>query len=333
MSRRSRYKQRNVQSGRAQAKLAASSAPVNSAVKKEPPQQQRAVSVPKHKRKILYNFIGWLAKKRVAATIGALGLLAGVIFGVLPYIQSNSPTYIIGPPIPAKGGQSPVPLFHNKPSARVHETQLILYSFDNAVKYGTSFTKGPAVTVLNLGPKQTSWCTGSNVLSHRRGAYRCEITSGSTTAMADPCFSAGKKSMNCQVPGGSISYVNVMGPSYLNPYHASLFQIGRQYPWRLTLANGVVCSWNWLPFRGHQGGGWICLKAPNTGLRIAPARDRKLVTGRSALRYNSVLAFGINTMYYAEKLVQGNRRTWSVLLEGPNNLGVFHRVSVLQAWY
>lgn len=333
MSRRSKQKRRIVESGRAQAKLTntASSAPANSAATKEAP--PHAVSTPKPRRKILYNFIGWLARKRVAATIGALGLLAGVFFGVLPYIQSQPPTYIIGPPIPAKGGQSPVPLFHNKPSARVHETQLILYSFDNAVKYGTSFAKGPAVTVLNLGLKQTSWCTGSNVLSRRRGVYRCEITSGSTTVMADPCFSAGKASMNCQVPGGSISYVNVMSPSHLHPYHASLSQIGRQYPWRLTLANGMVCSWNWLPFRGHQGGGWICLRAPNTGLRIAPARDHKLVTGHGALRYNSALVFGINTMYYAEKLVQRNRRTWSVLLEGPNNLGVFHRVSVSQAWY
>ena len=297
MSGRSRYKRRVVERGRAQAKLEKTAKLAHDNVTiREKPSPRHAAEKSNHKSGMLYSFIGYLSQVRVASTVGAVGLVlavVGIALAVFFGIQSHSPTYIVGPPIPVKGGQNPASLFHGKPTGRVHETDLILYSLTAAVKYASPFDKG-VVTILGIGPKQTSWCASSYVIPNRRGVYRCEITSGHTTTIADPCFGVDRGQVMCQIPAGTISLVNVISPLHPYAYRASLSEIGRQYPWRMKLANGMTCSWNWLPLRGHHGGGWMCVKALNNNVIIAPAQNDKLLTGRSALRYNAALVLGTN---------------------------------------
>ena len=167
--------------------------------------------------------------------------------------------------------------------------------------------------------------------------YRCEIQADGIDTIADPCFGLGKEQMYgyamvCDLPGGYFTLLKVISPANPRPYHPSLSEVGPQYPFRLKLYNGMTCSWNWLPFIGHTGGGWICVN-PLSAIEVQPIRDRQFLWGRDALNYNGAFVTGRPWMYYAEDLAQGSLSTWSVLLEGPNNPGIFSRVSVAQAWY
>ena len=174
-------------------------------------------------------------------------------------------------------------------------------------------------------------------MPHKSGVYRCEITKYDRTSIADPCFGETEGLVMCEIPNGVLALVKILGPSHPRTYHPSLSEVGRVYPWRLKLANGLVCSWNWLNWQGHDGGGWICVKVvvPPTKdmVGFAPAWNQQLLTGRAALHYNGGEIIDTSAIYYAERLDQGSQSTWSVLLESPGNFGVFTRVDVAQAWY
>jgi hypothetical protein len=150
--------------------------------------------------------------------------------------------------------------------------------------------------------------------------------------IADPCFGVDKGQVECQLPGGPLGLLNVINVTNPKAYNPSLSELGHVYPFRLLLDNGMACTWNWLPFMGHTGGGWICA-IPLARIELRPVRGHQLLFGRYALNYNGALVVGTNNLYYAEDLVQDSQSTWSVLLEGPNNPGVFNRESVTQAWY
>jgi hypothetical protein len=150
--------------------------------------------------------------------------------------------------------------------------------------------------------------------------------------IADPCFGAGKSQVECQLPGGLLGLLKVINVTNPKQYHPSLSELGHVYPFRLLLDNGIACTWNWLPFMGHTGGGWIC-GIPLAEIELQPVRGHQFLFGRDALNYNGAFVAGRNNMYYAEDLAQGKQSTWSVLLEAPNDPGVFTRESVTQAWY
>src|SRR5579859_3717864 len=183
-----------------------------------------------------------------------------------------------------------------------------------------------------------SYCANSYVLQ-RPGVYRCVIQADGTNTIADPCFGLekgsveiGKSSVECEITASTFGLLADISGVNSKPYQPSLSEIGRQYPFRLELDNGMTCTWNWLPFMGHAGGGWICAN-PLDAIELLPVKGHQFLFGRSALNYNGALVTGANNMYYAEELAQGSESTWSVLLEGPGNTGIFQRVSVAQAWY
>jgi hypothetical protein len=258
--------------------------------------------------------------------LGIVGILIGLYFGLYP----RSPEPVIGKPVSTKGGRNPVPLFHGKSFTRVHETELILFSIQAAIKYASELKDNSPIVLLGSA-RNINYCASSYAMP-RAGVYRCVIQSNGINTIADPCFGIDKGDVECQIPNGIIGLVNVSNLANIRTYHPSLSEVGKHYPFRLTLDNGMICTWNWLAFRGHTGGGWICTN-PLRAIELEPVRYHQFLTGRDALGYNGALVRGTNYMYYAEDLAQGNQSTWSILLESPNNLGVFHRVSVEQAWY
>jgi hypothetical protein len=276
-----------------------------------------------------------LGEKRPTARIGIASLAIGVVslavglyFGFWP----RSPEPVIGKPIPTTtGGKNPAPLLKGQPCVTVQDTAIILYNLRNAVNcaYYTQIQK-PPVIVLGTG-KPESYCAKSYVIP-RPGAYRCVVQVNGINTIADPCFGVDKGQVECQLPSGLLGLLNVINVSNPKLYNPSLSEVGHVYPFRLLLDNGMACTWNWLPFMGHTGGGWICA-IPLAEIELQPVRGHQLLFGRDALNYNGALVTGRNNLYYAEDLAQGSQSTWSVLLEGPNNPGVFTRESVTQAWY
>jgi hypothetical protein len=267
---------------------------------------------PRHSLKL----IDRLGKSRPTTRIGIASLLLGVVgvaltlyFGFWP----RSPEPVIGKPIPATtGGKNPAPLLKGQPCVTVQDTAIILYNLRNAVNcaYYTQIQK-PPVIVLGTG-KSESYCANSYVIP-RPEAYRCVVQVNGINTIADPCFGVDKGQVECQLPGGLLGLLNVINVGNPKLYNPSL-------------------SWNWLPFMGHTGGGWICA-IPLAEIELQPVRGHQLLFGRDALNYNGAFVAGRNNMYYAEDLAQGSQSTWSVLLEAPNNPGVFTRESVTQAWY
>lgn len=136
------------------------------------------------------------------------------------------------------------------------------------------------------------------------------------------------------MPAGFMMKLTVDNPSHVENYNSSLSAAAHFYPWRLELANGLNCSWSWLKWRGqeHLHGGWICAKS-TADITIAPGRNQRSYYGTDWSEINYMDLLDYQQAYYAEDLVQGEQDTWSVLLESPGNFGVFHRISVTQAWF
>jgi hypothetical protein len=259
--------------------------------------------------------------------VGIIALGVGLYFGIWP----RSPGPVTGKPVPtSSGGINPAPLFHGQRAAKVHETQLILFSAEHAIKYGSEQKGEPVVGILG-DFKRGSYCAASHALP-QTGAYRCVLQAEGINTIADPCFGIDSRQLECQLPDGIFGLVNIRGSIRIKIYHPSLSEVGRQFPFRLELSNGLYCTWNWLPFHGHHGGGWICTK-PSAAIEFRPVRGNRFLKGREALRYDGALVTGAQLIYYAQSLAQGSRATWSVLFERPNQPGIFRRVSVAQAWY
>lgn len=270
-----------------------------------------------------------MVKMTVASlAIGIVSLGATFYFG----LWSNSPGPVTGKPIPTTtGGQNPTPLFRGQQCANVQKTEIILFSLQSVLSCASPL-KFPAVMVFGSSNKRISYCASSYAM-RRPGVYRCEIqVNGGVNTIADPCFGLHGWQVECELPDGSFGLLDVVNIDNVRPYHPSLSEVGPQYPFRLELDNGMTCTWNWLPFMDHTGGGWICA-APLAIIEFQPTRDHQLLKGRDALNYNGWYIRGTSDMYYAEDLTQGSLSTWSVLLEGPNNPGIFTRESVAQAWY
>jgi hypothetical protein len=330
MSRRSRYKRRVVQRSRDRAKATKANTP---AILDAAANYQRPKSPPSKAPRRREKLVDRLGRKRPTTRMTIAGLAVGIAgvgislyFGLWP----SSPGPVIGKPIPTTtGGQNPTPLFRGRSCTSVQQTELILYSLDNAVKCASPL-KGTPIIVIGSS-KPTSYCASSYVMP-RTGAYRCEIQVDGINTIADPCFGVDRGQVECELPNGTFGLLNVINIGNPKPYRPSLSEVGRRYPFRLELANGLSCTWNWLPFIGHTGGGWVCGN-PRASIEFQPVRYHRFLKGRDALYYNGALVTGTNYMSYAEDLAQGSQSTWSVLLEGPNNPGRFHRVSVAQAWY
>ena len=88
----------------------------------------------------------------------------------------------------------------------------------------------------------------------RPGVYRCEIQVDGINTIADPCFGVDKGQVECELPNGTFGLLNVVNITNPRPYNPSLSE---RYPFRLELDNGMTCTWNWLHFMDHAGGGWI----------------------------------------------------------------------------
>ena len=333
MSSRSRYKRRVVEKGRAQVRAAEANAStsLNKAINdqgRKPPAKSAS-----NKASGRQKLIDRLGRKRPTVMMSLGGLAIGVVgLAVTLYsvLSPSSPEPIIGKPIPTTaGGKNPGSLFNGQQCAAVQGTELVLFSLDNVLNCG-GYQKKDAVAGFGLG-KPESYCASSYAMP-RQGVYRCEIQVNGINTIADPCFGLDENHVDCELPGSLFGILNVVNTLSSKPYQPSLSEVGRQYPFRLELNNGMTCTWNWLPFMGHTGGGWIC-GVPLAEIELQPVRGHQFLFGRNALNYNGALVTGTASMYYAEDLAQGNQSTWSVLLEGPNNPGIFQRVSVTQAWY
>jgi hypothetical protein len=332
MTSRSRYKRRVVSRGRVKGNVArANTSPslsktINDQGRKLP---TKSVSNKARDRQKLIDRLGRrkpMVRMTVAGlVVGIASIVIGLYFGFWP----RSPEPVIGKPIPTTtGGRNPVPLFNDQSCANVQGTELVLYSLNNVLNCG-SLMQG---AVMHLGISQPeSYCASSYVMP-RQGVYRCAVQVNGMDTIADPCFGVDKGQVECELPDGLFGLLNVITVISSKPYQPSLSEVGRQYPFRLELDNGMTCTWNWLHFMGHTGGGWICA-IPLAEIELRPVHNHQFLFGRDALNYNGALVAGTNNIYYAEDLVQGSQSTWSVLLEGPNNPGVFQRVSVTQAWY
>ena len=139
----------------------------------------------------------------------------------------------------------------------------------------------------------------------RTGVYRCEVQANGINTIADPCFGVDKGQVECELPNGTFGLFSVANITNPRPYHPSLSEVGPQYPFRLTLDNGMTCIWNWLPFMDRTRGGWICAN-PTAPIQFQPVRGRQFIKGRDALNYNGVLVSGTHYIYYAEDLSQGS---------------------------
>jgi hypothetical protein len=322
MARRSAYKRAVIQRGRAQHK--AVKAQTADSRPPTPPTRPRQTNRPR-------NAIDWLGRKRRMVIMTVASLLVAIVgTGATFYfgLWSSSPAPVTGKPVPAVGSKSPPPNFNGRSTIRMHGTLRILYSLDNAVKFASPKGK----TIVMLGPvKPTSYC-GNSFAMPRTGVYRCVIHNNGIDTIADPCFGVDKHQVECEIPNGSIGLVGVINIVHPKRYRPYLPAHSRPYPFRLVLDNGMTCTWNWLPFRSHQGGGWICSR-PQAAIELHPVRGHRFLSGRAALNYNGALITGTKLMYYAEHLTSGNRNTWSVLLEGPSTPGVFQPVRVTQAWF
>jgi hypothetical protein len=274
------------------------------------------------------------ARSITRMTIGGLFLaVVGIVLTLVFGLWSSSPEPVIGKPIPATtGGKNPAALFQDQPCANEQGTAIILYSLRNAVTcpFYSQLKKPP---VLHLGTPQTeSYCASGSYVIPRPGVYHCVIQVNNINTIADPCFGVSKGQVECQLPDGIFGLLNVINVANPKPHNPSLSELGHVYPFRLLLDNGMACTSNWLSFMGHTGGGWICA-IPLRVIEFRPERDNKLLYGRDALNFKGAFVAGTNNLYYAEDLIQGNQSTWSVLLESPDNPGVFTRESVTEAWY
>jgi hypothetical protein len=266
---------------------------------------------------ILTNWLGW---KKTGGVIGVISLALALAFWLWPRPAPGSLTVI-----PNKGGSSPSRYLHGKSSGRVADTAIILLSQKTASKHGP---------ISHAGFKYTARCDSRYSIMPRPGAYMCILASGRNMDIGNPCFGIGPKQVVCEMPAGFMMAFDVDTPTHIKQYNSSLSVAAHFYPWRLKLANGLNCSWNWLEWRGHEHfhGGWICAK-PTADITIVPGRNLHRYYGTKFSEVNSAGILDSQQAYYAEDLVQGGQRTWSVLLESPNNIGVFHRISVMQAWY
>jgi hypothetical protein len=163
-----------------------------------------------------------------------------------------------------------------------------------------------------------------------RGAYTCVPVTpqGNPVYAADPCLSVDVHRVLCSVNGNLFSYL-VYKPTLLHKYEPSVSAIGNHYPWRLTLANGLTCSWDWW---GHIRGRWLCAPKSGGGVLVVPMINGKLVGhGDDPLKFNRLFTVSFPNVYYAAKLDQGQQSTWTVLLGVKP--GEYQRVNVAQAWY
>jgi hypothetical protein len=323
---RNKYKRRVIERSRAKSKAAKLRTKATATAGGKLP--KRTVAIEARKQRSLLDRLG---QKKIMTLTALIGLLVGVC-GLYFELFPRPSEFVAGKPISTEGGHDPKALFGNSAGARIHETEIVLFSALATIKYASTSWFGLPTGVLFLGKAgHRSYCSRSYVL-RRAGAYRCVIQSGEVNTIADPCFGLSEISLICQAPDGLMGFVTPANLPDLKTYHPSLQEIGKEYPFHLQLDNGMTCAWNWLPVYGHDKGGWFCAIPPKT-IEVQPARNRALLFGPSALNYNSELLADTNNVYYAEDLAQGAQNTWSILLEAGNNIGVFHRVSVAQAWY
>jgi hypothetical protein len=263
----------------------------------------------------------WLEWKKTGSVIGLISLAAGLAFWLWPRPASSNLAVI-----PNKGGTSPSRYLHGKSLGQIADTAIILFSKSTADKYGA---------VNHAQFKYTASCDSRYSVMRRPGAYMCILATGDFRDIGNPCFGVGPKQVTCEMPAGFMMTLSVDSSNPIENYSSSLSVAAHFYPWRLELANGLNCSWSWLEWPGqeHFHGGWICAKS-TAAITIAPGlrnHVRYYGTNFSEINYAEIL--DSQQAYYAEDLVQGEQDTWSILLEGPGNFGVFHRISVLQAWY
>ena len=205
MSRRSNYKRRVVDKGRAQARTAKANASPSSNKAANDQEPKPPAKSPSGKTGHRSKLIDRLGRKRSAViiaiaslAIGVAGLAATFYFGFSP----SSPEPVIGKPIPTAIGGRTRPLFRDRLCTSIQGTKIILYDFDNAVSCGEEVKSG----LIFLTPFQDkSYCANSYVLQ-RPGVYRCVIQADGTNTIADPCFGLekgsveiGKSSVECEI--------------------------------------------------------------------------------------------------------------------------------------
>jgi hypothetical protein len=273
----------------------------------------------------------WLERKRTQAFIALASLVlavVGLVFVVVPLLTSASPPNSLSI-VRNTAGPSPTRYLHGKPSAKIKDTNVIVFNQRTASKYGS---------VYHLAVKYTARCDSQRSASFQPGTYACLIISKGRPWVENPCFGIGPKQVICSDPIGTLTAYSVVSPTYIKKYNGSFSVGGHHLPWRLTLDNGLECSWNFLDFRGrpagygHSHGGWFCSNS-KAGWLLEPESNGHQYFGTKLSEIDAAFVSNMRQVYYAENLVQGDQRTWSVWLESPGDLEHFTPESVAQAWY
>jgi hypothetical protein len=265
----------------------------------------------------------WLSLPIVGALIGIIAIVLGTVLATVYWWWPHSPS---SPSVvPINGGKNPSTFFNGNSSAQISTTQLILFSPTTVANHAT---------VQRMGAGLTTTCAKSLAETGLQGVYRCVSLDSSGVQMwaADPCFGETNNRVVCAMPDGSLYELNVLESVHIKPYHASLDQIGNDYPWRLELANGLDCSWDWWDkgSTSSTSGRWMCSKPPGSGVILLPAWHN----GDIPADYYKFITIEIpNLESLAVDLNQGTNTTWSVLIERGNDPGDYTRIDVKKAWY
>lgn len=147
-----------------------------------------------------------------------------------------------------------------------------------------------------------------------RGVYRClETVGGYPAVLADPCFGADNVHVICSLGNTGVERLTATASQNgaIAGYTPELKAIGSRYPWRLSLAGGQTCIWDWYSTKNRPPGGaaWLCDKS-NTGSGGAlamPVLNGHLATGPTAIDFDSVLVVNFKNTDRVVQLDQGNQ--------------------------
>jgi hypothetical protein len=312
--------QKRAPASRKQASRPSNSRPTNNLAKQAPSRSDP-------KEGSFKKFIRWWLRPSVVAVAGITAIVlavASIVLAVVFWWWPHSPP---SPPFTSTaGGKNPAQFFNGSSSAQVAATQLILFGNVSAANNAAVDNSGPKVF--------KTYCAESHAIDSS-GAYACiPVTPmGNPTDVMDPCFGIDAHEVICTSTGGDLQKLYVSTPGYIQEYRVGISAIGSRYPWRLTLANGMVCTWDWWDHQGHR---WLCEQKNQSGFVILlPMVNGNLTpTGANPLNFNEVFTMTSKSgLYYAEDLIQGQQSTWTALLESEANPGDYQRVDVAQAWY
>jgi hypothetical protein len=269
-------------------------------------------------RRSLKGFAHWWIQPMGAFTIAVIGIALGTAFWWWPHSSSTSQFKSTA------GGENPAAFFNGSTSAQVAATQLILFSKVSAAKNAS---------VDNSGPTVFKTTCHKSVVIGLPGTYQCVLVTpdGNPVGIDDPCIGIDSHDVICAEGSGYLVKLHVSAPSSLLIYKAEVSAIGQRWPWRLKLANGMTCSWDWWDNHGQR---WLCTKSEG-GVILLPELDGRLVgAGDNPLRFTQIFVLESKSgLYYASNLTQGQQSTWTILLESDANPGDYQHVAITQAWY